>query len=474
MARPGRGRGHPPTRARSIALAVATLFNAVALCSSSPAWAPLPPPIGPRPSLEAGAQGQGQGSAAKHVLNASKKESGQGQGPAGARVHDWTAKPFSAELYLIGVGCQKCGTNTLNELLRTVPWTQRPRKKELHFFDAAVVTASNCTVLVPRIADAQLTWPCPSSVLRGPDLGAALATATLQAYRKERNWQRWRPHKHITAAEGRRHGPIRFEVTPSYMSHRQTPYAMAAAFRSAGLLHSSVKLVFTLRNPAARAWSAVHQATLGKTKRIRPEAFHELVRRETQILRHCYGGSLSLERGCDGRTGEEQNRRLAECVATNPFNDKAPWFARFTQTSSTRAQNVRHAQGMHEGVVLRGMYVDQVRSFMCAGFQPEQMLFLSSTDVFTDEAGALDWLAGQVGRPRRNVGRPRRNATFGSDPGKHAQRAQMMPETETLLREFYAPLSRALVELLRSKDFLIWRGGAGLEAELFPADKQGA
>ena len=121
------------------------------------------------------------------------------------------------------------------------------------------------------------------------------------------------------------------------------------------------------------------------------------------------------EHGCDGRTGEKQNRKLAECAAANPFNDTALWFRRHTQPTLSHKRN--------------GTTVPRGRQF-CGCTPVVVRLGRACTPVHSSAPMA-----------------------FGSDP-KHPLQGQMLPETEKLLREFYAPYSMRWSNSCGSKSLL--------------------
>lgn len=145
---------------------------------------------------------------------------------------------------------------------------------------------------------------------------------------------------------------------------------------------------------------------------------------------------------------------MSRCAkGTKWYSNKSPWFARFTDVGHGRVQNALH----YEGVVMRGIYVDQIQNFLCAGFRPEQMMVLLSSELFNDSMESLGRISRFVGRKPEFIDEQQRSSAEKGVHANHRARGKMLAKTQALLQRFYAPYNRRLVELLRSQAFVVRR-----------------
>lgn len=153
----------------------------------------------------------------------------------------------------IGVGAPKCGTTTLHNLLMRHPDIFLPAAKELHFFDN------------------------PANFARGS------------------GW-------YFAQFAGRSAGQIAGEFTPAYMSYPET----AARIRE--VCGTSVRIIFTIRDPVARAFSEFQ------------DNLRRGLVRETDFER-----ALALE---DSATGSRFDRRHFSFITRSRYSEQ---IARFLQ-----------------------------------------------------------------------------------------------------------------------------------------------
>lgn len=103
----------------------------------------------------------------------------------------------------------------------------------------------------------------------------------------------------------------------------------------------------------------------------------------------------------------------------------------------------------------RSTYADQIRAYLCAGFHPEQMIIYTSTQVFTNQLRVLGHLSEAVGRQLRFTDREGRDFIEKGYKSNHRAKGYMLPETEQMLAEYFAPHNRDLIKLLISKPFVV-------------------
>jgi hypothetical protein len=142
-----------------------------------------------------------------------------------------------AHTFLLGVGAQKAGTTWLSHYLDQAPNVRRGFTKEYHIWDA-------------------LTLP----TCRGHriDRSTILARRTWRRRRVLQRW--WMQHNQDAyfdyfARLSRSSGKLTYDITPSYSGLSvETLETIRRGFEDRGL---HVKVVFLLRDPLERCWSAV-------------------------------------------------------------------------------------------------------------------------------------------------------------------------------------------------------------------------
>eukprot|EP00045_Choanoeca_perplexa_P005879 m.49187 g.49187 ORF g.49187 m.49187 type:complete len:416 (+) comp13347_c0_seq2:111-1358(+) len=288
--------------------------------------------------------------------------------------------PSSFPSFLIGVGCQKCGTTALHRYLAGMPWTGTAGRKEVHFFDK-----HKCERLIEETN----------------------VSYALQSY-----LNRWGPD-HRTA-------PVLFEFSPKYMYERHAPHRMAQVF---GSHLKDIRFLMVLRNPARRAFSGLFQ----QAPKLNASVFDVSAIGEMNVLLDCYNHGLSMglpsmprqpaapddsylvqtPSGLKRHSGAVPTHVTPVAVCTHPdrqytalktcldertkmTGDQSPWFKRdltnhFGSGSSKQAP--------YNGHLLRGIYVDQLRNMLCAGIQPNQIMIVSSNTLYHDQLGVLGRIA---------------------------------------------------------------------------------
>eukprot|EP00730_Choanoeca_flexa_P019566 TRINITY_DN9564_c0_g1_i3.p1 TRINITY_DN9564_c0_g1~~TRINITY_DN9564_c0_g1_i3.p1 ORF type:complete len:263 (+),score=51.85 TRINITY_DN9564_c0_g1_i3:251-1039(+) len=181
-----------------------------------------------------------------------------------------------------------------------------------------------------------------------------------------------------------RHGFETIEFTPNYLSDRRVPARMQRILPHA----ASLKFIVILRDPVTRALSGYWQAdATNMTLEVATQA--ALI--ELELLERVYNRTLNLTNASckagrcanaaampDGLQQYQQlNAALTEMVKTKLTDrlDK-PWYMR--QLSTLPAPDVpwgnvagvvdtTKLRKIYQGHILRSIYVDQFRNYLCAG-----------------------------------------------------------------------------------------------------------
>lgn len=148
---------------------------------------------------------------------------------------------------LLGIGAQKAGTSWLHAYLRGHPDCAPTVMKELHYFDSVAGRTGNGNRLrAQAIEHAERTGKAPARLRRLRRLQAISAApdANDQSYID-------------LVTEGAAPGQVALDVTPEYAILPEAVFARMAALAGA-------KMVFILREPVARLWSAVRMAVVNR------------------------------------------------------------------------------------------------------------------------------------------------------------------------------------------------------------------
>lgn len=336
-----------------------------------------------------------------------------------------------------GLGVQKSGTTSLHRYMASIPWVDRGVTKEDHFFDisATAVYDPNAKVQTKRIIatymDYLKSWP-----------EAKQATSCAKGNMK---------------CKVNGYDKVTLEISPSYITDRRAPWVMHEVLPHA----KTVKLLLLLREPAARALSGFGQSCHSCTM----EEYDKTALEEVALLRKCYSATMGFETPGhrSGRaptdsvcsTGHEQWSSLHECAKNDMIRSKHPWFRRFTSKSVDFdfKGHFKENGNLHEGVILRGIYVDSIKNFLCAGFKPEQFLIITNKELYDDQMGALKRFSDFMGRELilDDVDR----VEHGIVKNKQTHDNAFKPDTLKTLRSFYRPYNEALLDLLLNNPFNI-------------------
>eukprot|EP00045_Choanoeca_perplexa_P013006 m.144903 g.144903 ORF g.144903 m.144903 type:complete len:481 (+) comp16209_c0_seq11:118-1560(+) len=345
---------------------------------------------------------------------------------------------------MIVLGCQKCGTASLFVYLSALNNFIPPINKELHAFRGEVTRKTvngGSTQRLKRIAMRTVRW-------------------------YSHKWAASNLSMTCNPIDGRCNGtalPTQapFEITPRYLSDMRVPYNMHTLLPNV----NSLKMVVILRNPIARVWSAYHQSTASQyhTNRV----FAELMVNETQLLYTCYNSSLgymtfginqTTNIGMDSlhvcRDPWYMYRKMGLCVRDNTPNPDKPWFVKYTQAYDLTPTNFRlQDQTPFEGIVARGLYVDQLLNYLCAGFQPESLLVISQGELARDPLAVAQRVADHVGVEQATA----QDWPFSHDVQRQSRvQGRPMPHViAKMLEDLYRPHTRLLMRLLRTNRFSV-------------------
>eukprot|EP00730_Choanoeca_flexa_P019565 TRINITY_DN9564_c0_g1_i2.p1 TRINITY_DN9564_c0_g1~~TRINITY_DN9564_c0_g1_i2.p1 ORF type:complete len:381 (+),score=105.83 TRINITY_DN9564_c0_g1_i2:238-1380(+) len=341
---------------------------------------------------------------------------------------------------VLGLGAQKAGSTTLFSYLQKFTWMQRPGSKELHYFDNPGADAPGATVFkYQRYAS---NWRHASSKLA--------CNRTLPSCRLTQ-----------------RHGFETIEFTPNYLSDRRVPARMQRILPHA----ASLKFIVILRDPVTRALSGYWQAdATNMTLEVATQA--ALI--ELELLERVYNRTLNLTNASckagrcanaaampDGLQQYQQlNAALTEMVKTKLTDrlDK-PWYMR--QLSTLPAPDVpwgnvagvvdtTKLRKIYQGHILRSIYVDQFRNYLCAGFRPEQFVILTITELKQDWVNALQRIAAFLDRPFELEDE---RVLTHSISGYHHEHPTWDDATRQRLQRFFKPYNKALLRLLMGNRF---------------------
>eukprot|EP00045_Choanoeca_perplexa_P013041 m.145326 g.145326 ORF g.145326 m.145326 type:complete len:373 (-) comp16217_c0_seq4:1169-2287(-) len=330
----------------------------------------------------------------------------------------------------IGLGAQKAGSTTLFAYMEEFKWMEKGNHgKEIHFFDKLTEHPLNRST---QPAQAQSLykayaseWPKASQGLLCTETGSCSMSIT----------------GNQTDA---------FEFTPVYLVDRRIASLMYNV-----LPHSdTVKLLVLLRDPVERANSGYWQAS---PRSMTIERATELALEELLVLEQVYNNTLSLNHleikggqmlnpeGCVG--GWEQYKRLH--AELNNKRIDAQWFGRYLKHLFPQEYEIYKSK---EGHIHRGIYVDQIRTYLCAGFRPEQFLILTNGELRDDQIGAMNRIAQFMQRPLslQHEGMVDRGLHRNSKP-----HALFSAEVTAQLEAFYKPYNEELVKLLLENNFNI-------------------
>lgn len=332
---------------------------------------------------------------------------------------------------------QKSGTTSLHRYMASIPWVDRGVTKEEHFFDGSDLSIYDPNAEVEDRAIAKVYM----QYLKGwPDAKKATVCSRSKMTCKVRNYNK-----------------VTLEISPSYITDRRAPWVMHEILPHA----KTVKILLLLREPAARALSGFGQSCHHCTM----EQFDDTAVEEVALLKKCYSSSLGFiapghrsgkaPTGSVCSTGHEQWARLHECAKEDMAVSRHPWFRRFTSKSVKFDfdKPFQEEGNLHEGVILRGLYADSIKNFLCAGFRPEQFLVITNKELYEDQMGALKRFSDFMGRKLVLTDTDR--VESGIVKNKQTHDNAFKPSTLKLLQDFYRPHNEAVLDLLLNNPFNI-------------------
>lgn len=191
---------------------------------------------------------------------------------------------------VICIGAQKAGTTWLADYMRAHPDVHCPPVKEVHYFDSRFLPAWCAKYEQDMLADfqrdaARLTVESAADPHVQQKLAALLLRFKMIAdpadYMRFMQW-----------GAGAR--PVLFEATPDYAMLGEN------GFRAMRAAHDDVRLIFLMRNPADRFWSALRFNKTHNPDFDIDVMFDRLILREDFALMADYGRTIEAARSVVG------------------------------------------------------------------------------------------------------------------------------------------------------------------------------
>lgn len=153
-----------------------------------------------------------------------------------------------SETLLIGIGAQKAGTTWLSDYLREYqPRVHQTPMKEVHFFDNYLMPQYGGYFEEQRLSAFKRSVASMSVASIGDPNNAEALITHLHRFRAVRSPQLYIDFMRRNAGSA----DILCDITPDYA------LLEASGFKLMREMHTNVKLVFLLRNPADRFWSSL-------------------------------------------------------------------------------------------------------------------------------------------------------------------------------------------------------------------------
>uniref|UniRef100_A0A7S0ZDD4 Sulfotransferase domain-containing protein n=1 Tax=Timspurckia oligopyrenoides TaxID=708627 RepID=A0A7S0ZDD4_9RHOD len=344
---------------------------------------------------------------------------------------------------IIGVGAEKSGTTSLGMILKANKDAGffRGNAKEHRFFDCR--------------------WRrslCADRNRRNPTLYHASWRNVASHYKQyAKQWGIDVKCNHITRECVSRNaawqftGNLTWDISPGYMPQPTAPYHMREILPRADL----VKLIFILREPIHRAISGFWQAAekekiyslMGSF--IDDNASTRLISNELKFLRKCYNRAYKM---IDGRCRSPEDRAYQAQICMNE-HEKVQWRGIDYVPGALFFQDKQAVEPdgsffHHDGNLYRGIYVDMLKNYLCAGFKPEQILILTTSEL--KDPAFLKRVADFIGVGEDAFSHNLKK-TVNTNGKSHSHRI-----SEELLKEledFYRPHNKELVEFVKDAGF---------------------
>lgn len=238
-----------------------------------------------------------------------------------------------------------------------------------------------------------------------------------------------------------------------YMFDRRVPYRMMDVL---GQIKEKIKIVAIIRNPVFRAYSGFFQSD----DEVTSKDFADLVKSEIEAIRKCYVPGLIFVNDKICHTPKVHYSALKTCIA-HEVNDGRPWFERFIVPLESSFRGEINKEGysywQHEGVLLRGIYIDQLKTFLCAGWKPEQIFITTTSELHLRPLNMLKDLAAFLKIPfaLQNNFQKRLESGSGIHRGTAAGHHDPMPsDIQKTLQAFFDDFNLELVNFLRQHKFI--------------------
>eukprot|EP00899_Mesostigma_viride_P009808 jgi/Mesvir1/18829/Mv11430-RA.1 len=360
---------------------------------------------------------------------------------------------------LIGVGAANSGTSALATYIRSLSWILTADKKSTGYFDRVAATTAIQSLADMRDADATTLvrnylnfWPH----LRPLTSGVTCASLSCSMRATKPN-------------------SVAFEFSGDYMVDRRSAWALRSLLATQP--KGSIKLLMLLRNPVDRAYAQYFQ---DGHKMIRD--FTPTIKEEVDVLEACYEKAhMSLREKC--KPGSLQHTSFQSCARSfvaKHIENQNPWFQWLEekQAAATYAASVAAAKAAgkkkappppecdaacearlrkYQGLVLKSMYLDQIRNFICAGFPADDIIVVTHGELLAEPKNVLHRIADHMGLPLKFVSpKLEKDVESGAIHGMmHTTQGSVPKEAREFLNRYFEVHNRNLLRLLMSRNFNI-------------------
>jgi hypothetical protein len=247
---------------------------------------------------------------------------------------------------------------------------------------------------------------------------------------------------------------IFYEGSPSYLSNRHAAWEMARVLPH----YKDVDFVILIQNPIQLAVAAFWERA--EEYGLDFEDFEDVVGQELTLLRRCVH-TLRLFVPADGGPSvvcSSLSRQIAmfkQCAeasnaASNDYDSfPLPWYTSLTNVTSLKNGALDPPSWMYDGFILKGLYVDQIANYLCAGASPSQFHVYATSQVYNSTPEFIDNLAGRVGKKTTPLSlKCDANITRSLPPLHDLPRFSVPSHLYEKLHSVYLPFNLLLVEFL--------------------------
>eukprot|EP00056_Hartaetosiga_gracilis_P003268 m.61502 g.61502 ORF g.61502 m.61502 type:complete len:416 (+) comp11392_c0_seq1:85-1332(+) len=324
----------------------------------------------------------------------------------------------SQDQLIIGIGVQKAGTGSLYGLLKKIDRIKVLNYlKEFHYFDRSLLSVANVTA-------AQLR-----------------ENEELRQYYRDQYLLHWGPIQDLPT----RQPWIPTEITPSYASQEEVPYLMMELLKD---FKDKVKLILMVRNPTKRAYSGFFLQAPPHTRTSME--FDYFIEEELKILDECYSKGLFVNPNtCP--PPEVLHTDIKACVKEHGKRGM-PWYEYHADHhlyfADTNEEGVKYVY--YDGLIRRGIYVDQLQNYLCAGWKPENIMVASLTELKSQPDKFIKRLQTQlIDGPSNPLHIP-----HAPHQGSRSE-GEMSVATKKKLDNFFRPHNEAFIHLLHTHNFIV-------------------